>query len=457
MRNILSASAILLAAAALAAPLNAAESDGVDAARTEVVRAKLAKFTAADKKAVADAAAKIALDASKPREQRVGAIRTLGLLQSKSALPALKQLFGDAALADDARQALQRIPGSETKSALLAGLAAVNTPKLQAGFLDSLGALRVISAIPTIKEYIGKPAPVGEAAQRALAAIGTPDGFRALLAAPDSALKNDLLIDVAAAILECPGCASGRPDVLKALKTLSADTTDADAAFSALLLRYRYNDADAAAALRGDNALARRAAAAFLNSSRDVESGKVLVKVLETATGADLNQIIGAVVNRQQADAAPVIRKRVRDNGTAAADKTELIKALGQIGGAEDVAFFATLLEGDTAGAAKDALGQVRGKGVTKAFTDLVTNGSTPRASRLELLSIIQRRELRDAVPALLPLLADGEEDIRYGALKIVERLATKAQIPLIEQAGAKATDAAVKTRAEALVKKLSK
>ncbi|MDR1816746.1 MAG: hypothetical protein LBR07_00860 [Puniceicoccales bacterium] len=455
MRNILLSPAILLAAAAFLAPLHAAESDGIDAAKTEVVRARLAKFSQQDRLTVAKAAAEIALDASKPAATRIAAVRTLGLLQEKTSLPALKTLFADDAIADDARQAAQRIPGPETKSALLAGLAATNNAKLQAGFIDSLGALRATNAITVIKGYITKDAPVGEAAQRALAAIGTPDGFRALLTAPDSALKKDLLIDVAAAILECPGCAAGRPEVIKTLKVLSADTGDADVAFSALLLRYRHSDANAAEGLRSANPIERRAAAAFLNSSRDVESGKVLEKALATAEGADLNQVLGAIVNRHQVSAAPVIRQRA---GSAnAGDKAELIKALGQIGGAGDVAFFASLLGSDADEPARSALAQVRGKGVTKAFTDLITATGTEKKLRRDLLAIVQRRELRDAVPALLPLLASEDEDLRYDALKITERLGTKAQIPQIEAAAAKSSDAGVKNRIKNLVAKLSK
>jgi hypothetical protein len=439
MRYILLSPAVLLAAALAIAPApaqaaEAAQAAQVDAAKTEQVRAQLAKFSAADKKQVAEAAAKIAADAALPAAERVGAIRSLGLLQEPSSVAVLKKLFADAAVADEARTAIQRIPGAASVSALLEGLAAAKDAKLQAGFLESLGRLQAKPAVQTINGFLGGPA--SEAALRALAAIATPDAFTAINSAPASELKNDLLLDVAAKILVCPECSKkAAPAVLAVLKKLSA-SDDKDAAFSALLLRFRFQDANAADALKSANPVERRAASTFLNTSRDVESAKVLEKALATTTGADLVAVVGAIANREQKSAAPALRARANAEKDGNV-KSILVKTLGQIGGADDVAFFASLLGSDeaVADAAKEALRQVRGAGVAQAFTGIVADVSAKNSLRLELLRIILRRELREAVPGLIPVLNDAEEDIRIEASKIIGRFASKAQLPLLEAA----------------------
>jgi hypothetical protein len=449
MRNFLLTPAVLFAAALAFVPAQVRAAD-VDAGKTEQVRANLAKFSAAEKKQVAEAAAKIAVDANQAPAARVAAIRSLALLQEPASVAVLKGLFADAAVADEARAAIQRIPGPDSVSALLAGLGAAKDPKIQAGFLESLGRLQAKSAVLTIKGFIGGPA--SEAAQRALASIATPDAFTALLGAPASELKNDLLLDTAAKILVCPKCADvARPAVLAALRDLSKGS-DADAAFSAFLLRFRFQDADTAAALKSSNALERRAASTFLNNSRDVESAAVLEKALASATGADLVAIVGAIANRDQKSAAPALRARA-DSEKDANVKSELLKALGQIGGANDVAFFASLLaDADVGDAAKSALGQVRGEGVAQAFTTIVADKSVKTETRKALLDIIRRRDLRDAVVGLLPVLSDSQEDIRIGAIKIIEVFANKTQLPALE-----ATTPTQKDTKERLAAKIEK
>jgi hypothetical protein len=453
MRHFFLSPAILLAAALAAAPAPAQAAD-VDAGKTEQVRAKLAALSDAEKAQIAKDAAKIAGNTNLATSERVAAIRSLALLQDPGSVGALKALLSNPALADDARAALQLIPGNDAIAALLEGLAKAKEPRLQAGFIESLGIRRAPEAVRAIKKYTGGPA--GEAALRALAIIGTPDAFDALNAAPDSALKRDLLIDIAAKLLECPKCSqSVRPKVFTALRALTRDTADKDAAFSAFLLRFRFQDADPAVAFKSSNPVERRAAGVFLNSSRDVESGKLLEKALADAQGEDLNTILGAFENRNQTSAAPAVRARAEKEKDPVT-KGILLNTLGKIGGAQDIVFFAALTQDKelaVSEAAKAALNQVRGKGVTDAFTAIIGDTGAKLDVRKTLIDIIIRRQLRDAVPALVPVLSDSEEDVRIGALKIVERFAIKAQLEQLEKATP--TDDVVKGRLAKVIEKL--
>ncbi|MDR1497290.1 MAG: hypothetical protein LBS59_02570 [Puniceicoccales bacterium] len=455
MRHFFFSPAILFAAALVVAP-GVAQSADIDPAKTEQVRAKLAGLSDSGRTQLTKSAVKIAGDSSRSNAERVAAIRSLALLQNPSSVAALKALFSNSALADDARAAVQLIPGNDATAALLEGLAKVNDPKLRAGFIESLGVRRAPEAVNAIKAYIGSP--VSEAALRAIATIATPDAFSALNAAPASELKSDLIIDVAAKLLECPKCsAKVRSDVLGALRKLSGDTADKDAAFSAYLLRFRFQDADPALALKSPNSLERRAAGVFLNSSRDVESGKLLEKALATAKGEDINTILGAFENRKQVSAAPAVRARAEKEKDPLI-KATLIKTLSRIGGANDIAFFSKLTQDSEpliSDAAKSALGQVRGKGVTDAFTNIIRDTRAKVGERSALIDIIIRRQLRDAVPALIPVLSDTEEDIRIGALKVIERYATKAQLKQLEKATP--TDKTVRNRLAKVVEKLKR
>ncbi|MDR0536050.1 MAG: hypothetical protein LBG65_06875 [Puniceicoccales bacterium] len=435
MRHTLLPAALLFAAALTFAPAGVQAAD-VDAVRTEQVRARLAKLSTAEKQQLAEAAAKIAADKSAALNVRVGAIRSIGLLQEASSVAFLRTLFTDAAVADEARAAIQRIPGPDSVSALIAGLALVKDPVLVSGFLEGLGSLRAASAVLTIKGFIGAPAPASEAAQRALAAIATPDAFEALKGAPESDLKRDLLLDAAAKILVCPKCdAATRANVLATLRAISSGQ-DKEAAFSAHLLRLRFQDADAATALNSASVEERRAATVFLQNSRDTESAKVLVASLEKASGDDLVSIAGAIAAQGLKNAVPAIKARVAKEDSTFV-KGQLIKTLGQVGGAGDVAYLAGLLKAKdpVADAAKAALMGIRGQGVTDAFVALISDVNITRDNRLELLKIVRSRELRDAVPGLLSLLTDPEEDIRFGVLKIVDAFAIKAQLPLLKAA----------------------
>ncbi|MDR2512972.1 MAG: hypothetical protein LBD01_04165 [Puniceicoccales bacterium] len=434
MRYIRLSPAILFAAtAAFIVP----QANAVDIApiKTEQVRAKLAKLTTDEKQQLAKAATDIAADAQNTTEERTVALRTLGLLQDVSTVQPLKALLLDATLGDEARIALQRIPGEATIEAFLEGLSKSQNEIFKVGIVESLGTLRAKKAVAPLAELVKGTPLLSEAAQRALASIATPAAFAALKTAADSELKSDLLLDAAAKILECPKCTSARGDVLAVLRQLSQNTSDADAVFTATLLRFRFQDDNVIDALRGNDANKKRAAAAFLGSSRDIESGKALEKAFAEAKDRELIPILGALVSRKQTSALPQLRSYVASEKDIVI-KQELIKALGQLGDETDVPVFAQLLLKDaTKDAATEALSQVRGAGVVKAYIDLIADGKNSKKLRMSLLHVAIRRPLgSDSVPGLIPVLGDQDEDVRLEALKAIKRFATKAQLDVLQK-----------------------
>ncbi len=97
----------------------------------------------------------------------------LALVGSTTAVPALATRLADAASADAARLALERIPGAEAEAALLAGLATL-TGRARTGLVGSIGARRSVSARDTLARLAADPAEDAELraiATRSLALI----------------------------------------------------------------------------------------------------------------------------------------------------------------------------------------------------------------------------------------------------------------------------------------------
>ncbi|MDR2862741.1 MAG: HEAT repeat domain-containing protein [Puniceicoccales bacterium] len=453
-------SSILVFAGAIAfAPLQAQEAS-IDASKTEQVRAKLAKLTPEQKQATVLAAIKILEDGQKTAAEKVGAIRSLELLQSPDSVSALSKLLGDATLADEARAALQRIPSAAVPAALLGALRTTTDAKLQAGFLESLGRLREKSAVPVIADLLksSKDVRVLEASVRALGSIGSAEAFAVLknasLSPAQVELQKDVLLDIAEKLLSSSKSGADIASIKEVLENFSKDSADTDIRFSSWLLRIRYSLTDAGAALTSGDKVVRSAALAFLSSAQDTESSKTLITLIGTVKGADAKAVLGAIANRHLSAAAPALRSRIGSESDADT-KAEFIKTLGQIGSAADVAFFAALLKekGDFADAANEALKQVRGEGVPAAFVALITNASSGSEVRKELLGISYRRPLPQVTEGILPVLNDPDGDVRIEALKAVERLSSKANLPALEKVNA--TDKDVASRLQKLIKKL--
>lgn len=97
----------------------------------------------------------------------------LALVGSAAAVPALLRLLAVESSADDARVALERIPGPEADAALIAGLSSLSGRK-RIGLVGSIGARRSPSARETVSRLaadVGEHAEIRAIATRALALL----------------------------------------------------------------------------------------------------------------------------------------------------------------------------------------------------------------------------------------------------------------------------------------------
>lgn len=128
-----------------------------------------------ERKAVATELAKL-LDASYPAHTRREVLYCLSLVATDAEIPLIAACLADEAVADDARMALDRIPGEAAANALVEALRTA-PPALQARIADSLGhkgATSAISALTALARSSDPPNEVSWACLEALARLGVP-------------------------------------------------------------------------------------------------------------------------------------------------------------------------------------------------------------------------------------------------------------------------------------------
>lgn len=151
--------------------------------------------------------------------------------------------------------------------------------------------------------------------------------------------------------------------------------------------------------------------------------------------------------------AAEVARLAREGRATLRADA---VAALGEIGGAEQIAELARLADQPSLAApAEAALERIGGKGVAAAFSDGIADRGLSTDGRLALIRAAGRRELREASPAVIAALAEPE--LATEARKTALRLAQPADLPALRKARDGAKDAATRGALERLIARLEK
>ena len=134
--------------------------------QTLIMDADPAQYPALEKKLLAILADKAVTD--------VGAnfaCRMLRLIGSAGSVPALAKLLADEKTADDARYALQNIPGAEADAALRAALGTLKGKAL-AGLIGTNSARGDQEALAVLQKLAGEAGDVGDAAKRAVETLG---------------------------------------------------------------------------------------------------------------------------------------------------------------------------------------------------------------------------------------------------------------------------------------------
>ena len=108
--------------------------------------------------------------------------RQLVLIGSAASVPAVTPLVLDEDLSVHARNALERIPGSESEKALRDALGQAKG-RTRIGVINSVAARRDAASTPVLIRILGEDPASAAAAAKALGEIGTPEAAKALTAA----------------------------------------------------------------------------------------------------------------------------------------------------------------------------------------------------------------------------------------------------------------------------------
>lgn len=168
-----------------------------------------------------------ALKIELPQPAKGAVCRALRVIGTAAAVPALAALLTDEKLSHMARYALERIPGPEACSALLAALPK-SAGKIQLGIISSLGVQGESAAIAPLQGLLGNADPlISAAAACALGDIGTTAAAKAVATAKPSPATQAAIADAALVCGEKLLAAGDRAAAKTTYEKVLANTTSA--------------------------------------------------------------------------------------------------------------------------------------------------------------------------------------------------------------------------------------
>lgn len=375
-----------------------------------------------------------------PPAQKALACKRLAIDGSNASVPDLAKLLSDADLASWSRIALEAIPGSDADAALRKAAESLDG-LLLVGVLNSIGVRRDAQAVELLTGKLEDKDPeVAAAAAVALGRVANEPATKALQARIGNGTKH-----VRSAAAE--GC-------ILCAERLMADGKLADAA--ALYEQVRKAEVPKQRVIEATRGviLARRQEGLPLLVEHLRGSDKQLFEVaLGTAReipGNEIDKLLSAELPKlSEVKAVAVIatmadRPQTVDVNAVVASAAKgpkpvrlaAIKALARVG---NDTCLETLLDttfgadADLSVAARDALGDLPGKGVNAKVVELLANADAKRLPLL--LSVVGQRRIDDAVPAVVKSLDYKDQAVRSAAFGALSETVDLPQLHiLVEQ-----------------------
>ena len=362
--------------------------------------------------------------AAQDAAQQLGLILLNGSADSHAAsLTALAPLLADPAHTDNARLALDRVPGTAVDALYLQALT-TSTGRTRLGLMDAVGTRRIAGATPVLAGLLNdSDAATADLAASALGRIGGSAALDALASA-----KNRL----APAVLKARLNAAAKTEPVTAARTASEIYQNPDIPLglraSALRLLIASHPADAVktidAALAGSESAFHAVAIESVRSLPVSDAGAQLAAKLESYSAAVQAALTTALGYRGDASAVPALAKALPR--TEGAVRLATLDALGRLPGTPEVARqLATLAlgKGDEAKTASSALARLNGPGLDELIrTGAATEGDN--ALRAVFIQQLAARNLTEAIPFLLSLRQSPEESLRLEALDALRLIA---------------------------------
>lgn len=387
-----------------------------------------------------------------PPADKAIACKFLAIKGTRAAVPALAPLLADKELASWARIALEAIPDS-TADAALRDAASQLQGRLLVGVLNSINFRRDVQAVPILTAKLKDADPeVVSAAAAALGNIGSSTAAKALSQALDQAplLMKSEIAEGAVVCAERLLAAGNGAEAIRLYDQIR----------QAPVARQRILEATRGAILsRGASGLPllleqlrspqKDLFHIGLGTARELPGRKVTEAIAaELARTPEARQPMLLLVLADRADAAalPTVQKAALSGPKPV--RLAAITALDRMG---NLAAVPTLLDltgetdDDLAKAARVALARIPGKEVDQQLTTRL-----PKAAgklRLALIELAGQRQTVTALPAIMAALTDADATIRHAAIGAVGVLGNATHAGQLVQRLSQTTDE--KDRAE--------
>ena len=368
---------------------------------------------------------------------KLAVAKHLRLITDDSAVPALQALLRDPGTADIALYVLQPLAGAAADKALLQALG-TTTGATRLEVIAALGRRRTAEAVPALKPLLQQPA-LAAAAATALGSIGNDAGGQALEAAYAGATP-ELKPVVAGGLLHCAETSLASKNDAAALRIyerLAADTAAPRAVRKAAALgRISASGTRARAVLMellgSSDALLQEAALAKVKDvvaptdiasvsqamARLPEAGQV--QLLAILAGYPPEAVRATVLQAAKSPAAPV--------------RLAALKALEATGDATTLPYLletASKTRGAEQTAARAAIGMLKGRAVDEAIVAQLGASPAPETQGELLLAVADRR-IFSAKPLVSAALASPLPAVRTQGLKALKVIGTPSDVATV-------------------------
>jgi len=387
-------------------------------------------------------------------QEKLAACRALRQIGTPQCIPALAALLPNEQLSHMARYALEPMPYPEAGQSLRDALVtAKGAPKT--GIVISLGARRDAQAVPLLVPLLKDPdKDLACAAAGALGRIATPGAVTALLDSRRTvsdtvrpALAEGLLASGQRLVQDGNGVlaapvfkellASRWPMFVRVGAFRGLASADPEKAPEQLIK-----------ALKGKTPEFRDVAAEIIAETSGPDATALYAKALRKLPKGGQVALLRGLADRKDPAARPAVVKAAESGKKEV--KLAALKALGVLGGAEDVAWLVKLInsgDAETTDAAKASLTVMCGEGVGSAIAAAASE-SEP-AVRAQLLELMATRRAKEAIPLAVASLGNADASVRVAGLRVLDQLGGKDEAPMAVNAVLKAADDSERAAAE--------
>ncbi|MCF6287487.1 MAG: HEAT repeat domain-containing protein [Candidatus Hydrogenedentes bacterium] len=355
----------------------------------------------------------------------LAAFRGLRQLGTEKSIPALSAYLHDPKKSHLARYALEHMPYPAAGKALRDALSGASIETLP-GIISSLGVRRDGEAVPLLKPLMShENAQVARFATAALGRIASPEAATLLSEAHVAATDSKIKLGVAEALLAAAqrlvadGDKKSAVSIYRSLRKKGNPEFIRVGAFAGLAKATPGKTPDRIIkAIQGADPLYRNLAREVVADTKGKKATARYVEALPTLPNDVQIEMLAGLARRGDKSARNGVVAAVESSNPAV--KQAALEALGTLGNAKDVRLLAALMlvpEENIATAARNSLIRLRGDRVDPAIVAAMKKADP--AMRAKLLTILDVRISKEAVPQARLYLSDASEAVRVAALNV--------------------------------------